>query len=83
MPGEWYFDELYDLALVQPLWAFGWLLSYFDRFVVDGLVFVVSFVPQLAGFSIKPTESGRLRYYGIGMVAGIAVVVLGVLYLMH
>ncbi len=83
LENKWYFDELYDLGLVQPLWAFGWLLSYFDRFVVDGLVFVVSFVPQLAGFSIKPTESGRLRYYGIGMVAGIAVVVLGVLYLMH
>jgi NADH-quinone oxidoreductase subunit L len=83
LENKWYIDELYHYTLVRPLRFSGYILSLMDRFIVDGLVFVIGFIPQLAGFTIKPTESGRLRYYGIGMVAGVAVVLLGVLYLLR
>ncbi len=83
LENKWYFDELYDLVLVRPLWLLGNVLSIMDRFAIDGLVFLVSFAPQLTGYTLKPTQSGRLRYYGIGMVTGVAVVILGVLYLLR
>ncbi len=83
LENKWYFDELYHYTLVKPLRLLGHALSIFDRFAVDGLVFLVGFAPQLTGYTIKPTQSGRLRYYGIGMVTGVAVVVLGVLYLLR
>ncbi len=83
LENKWYFDELYDYTLVRPLRLLGHVLSIFDRFAVDGLVFLVGFAPQLTGYTIKPTQSGRLRYYGIGMVTGVAVVILGVLYLLR
>ena len=83
LENKWYIDELYDYGIVQPLWLLGQALSIFDRFVVDGVVFVVGFFPQFTGYILKPTQNGRLRFYGIGMIGGIAVVILGVLYLMR
>ncbi len=83
LENKWYIDELYNYGIVQPLWLFGQALSIFDRFVVDGVVFMIGFFPQFTGYVLKPTQSGRLRYYGIGMIAGVAVVILGVLYLLR
>ena len=51
------------------------------RYVVDGLVFFVGFVPQIVGYSLKPTQRGLLQRYAVGMIAGLAAIVLGVLYL--
>jgi NADH-quinone oxidoreductase subunit L len=78
---KWYWDELYSALLLKPLWIFAHILSYFDRYVVDGLVFIVGFFPQLVGYSLKPTQRGLLQRYAVGMVAGLAAVVLAVLYL--
>jgi len=83
LENKWYFDELYHYTLVRPLRIFGYVLSIMDRLVVDFLVFLIAFFPQFVGYSLKPTESGRLRYYGIGMIAGVVVIVLGVIYLLH
>ena len=83
LENKWYFDELYDYTLVRPLRMLGHILSIMDRLVVDFLVFVIAFFPQFIGHSLKPTESGRLRYYGIGMIAGVVIIVIGVIYLLH
>jgi NADH-quinone oxidoreductase subunit L len=79
---KWYIDEIYSALLLKPLWFFAHFLSYFDRYVVDGLVWIVGFVPQLVGYSLKPTQRGLLQRYAVGMVAGLAAVVIAVLYLM-
>jgi NADH-quinone oxidoreductase subunit L len=78
---KWYIDEIYSALLLKPLWFFAHFLSYFDRYVVDGLVFIVGFIPQLAGYILKPTQRGLLQRYAVGMVAGLAAVVGAVLYL--
>ena len=80
---KWYIDELYHALLITPLWLFAHLLSFFDRYVIDGLVFIVGFIPQLAGYSLKPTQRGLLQRYAVSMIAGLAAVVLGVLYLIR
>jgi len=78
---KWYIDELYAALITGPLWILAHLLSYFDRYVVDGLVFIVAFLPQLVGYSLKPTQRGMLQRYAVGMVAGLAAVVVAVIYL--
>ncbi len=78
---KWYFDEIYSALLLKPLWILAQLLSYFDRYVIDGMVYIVGFIPQLVGYSLKPTQRGLLQRYAVGMIAGLAAVVLGVLYL--
>jgi NADH:ubiquinone oxidoreductase subunit 5 (subunit L)/multisubunit Na+/H+ antiporter MnhA subunit len=35
---KWYFDELYDAALVRPTLALARLASNFDRWIIDGVV---------------------------------------------
>jgi len=77
---KWYWDEIYDSLLVRPLRIFAIVLSIFDRYVIDGMVFIVGFVPQLIGYSLKPTQRGFLQQYAIGMIAGLVVVILLVCY---
>ena len=54
---KWYIDEIYNAILLRPLWILGHILSIFDRYVIDGLVFLVGFIPQVAGYSLKPSAS--------------------------
>ena len=46
-------------------------------------MFIVGFFPQLVGYSLKPTQRGLLQRYAVGMIAGLAAVILGVLYLIY
>ena len=80
---KWYIDEFYEAILLRPLWILAHALSIFDRYVIDGLVFLVGFIPQVVGYSLKPTQRGLLQRYAVGMIAGLAAVVLGVLYLIY
>jgi len=82
LENKWYIDELYNALIIKPLWILGHICSIFDRFVVDGAVFVVGFAPQLLGYALKPTQRGLLQRYAIGMIAGIAILVIGALYIL-
>ena len=73
---KYYVDEFYDFAIVRPLRGFGHAFYVFDRFVIDGLVMGVGYLPRLAGWTVRPTESGKLQGYGLGMVLGVAIVAL-------
>jgi NADH-quinone oxidoreductase subunit L len=83
LENKWYIDEVYHYCIVKPLWYFGVALSGVDYVVDTVVVGVFGWLPQLVGWVLKPTESGRLRYYAIGMVSGLALVILGVLYLLR
>jgi NADH-quinone oxidoreductase subunit L len=78
---KWYIDEIYSLFIIKPLWILAHILAGIDRFVIDGLVFIVSFIPSFIGYSLKPTQRGVLQRYAVGMIAGLAAVILGVMYL--
>ncbi|MDA8377413.1 MAG: NADH-quinone oxidoreductase subunit L [Planctomycetia bacterium] len=83
LENKWYFDEIYHYGLVMPLWFLGRILYGLDH-VLDGIVVnFFGYFPQFVGWILKPTQSGRLRYYAIGMVSGLVFVILGVLYLLR
>ena len=74
---KYWVDEMYDALIVQPLWRLGQIFFAIDRIVVDGLVWVVGFVPQLSGFTLKlTTQRGYLQGYAGAMVFGIVVILL-------
>jgi len=73
---KYYVDEFYDLVLVRPLRGLGHLFYLFDQFVINGLVMTVGHLPRLVGWSVRPTQHGRLQGYGLGMVLGVAVAAL-------
>jgi NADH-quinone oxidoreductase subunit L len=75
MENKYWVDELYDAAVVTPLRSSGKVFFTLDRFVVDGLVWLVSFVPQLSGLALKvSTQRGYLQGYAVTMILGIAII---------
>jgi NADH-quinone oxidoreductase subunit L len=81
LEAKFWIDEVYQAGIVEPLRAFGrFLYNIVDIYVVDGLVWVVSFIPQAIGFVLKFfTQRGYLQGYAVTMLIGIAVILLIVL----
>lgn len=74
---KYWVDEMYDALIIKPLWRLGQFFYAVDRIVVDGIVWVVGFVPQLSGFTLKlTTQRGFLQGYAGAMAFGIVVILL-------
>lgn len=73
---KWYVDEVYDFLVRVPLWVAAHVMHWFDKLVVDGLVNLGGFLPRAVARVIRPTQSGELHGYAIGMVGGLAVLIL-------
>ncbi|HUO07998.1 MAG TPA: NADH-quinone oxidoreductase subunit L [Phycisphaerae bacterium] len=80
---KWFFDEIYAAFILNPIWMLAVVFSIFDRYIIDGIVFFIAFVPQIVGYSLKPMQRGVLQRYAVGMIAGLAAIILGVMYLLH
>ncbi|HEY7115623.1 MAG TPA: hypothetical protein VH475_03495, partial [Tepidisphaeraceae bacterium] len=77
LENKYWVDEFYQAAFVEPLRRLGVFFYAFDRIVIDGLVWVVSFVPQLSGFALKlTTQRGYLQGYAGAMAFGIVIILL-------
>ncbi|MBV0911446.1 NADH-quinone oxidoreductase subunit L [Anianabacter salinae] len=74
---KWYFDEIYDFAIVRPTkWLGGFLWRRGDGNVIDGginglAMGIVPFFTRLAGRA----QSGYLFHYAFAMVLGIAILI--------
>jgi len=76
---KYWVDEIYNALIVAPLRFGGTVLSWLDRFVVDGVVFVVGFFPQLTGYTMKRTvQRGFLQGYALSMLLCTAVILIWV-----
>jgi len=77
LEAKYWVDEIYQSAIVDRLRGLGRAFFMIDRFVVDGIVWLVGFVPQLSGFALKlTTQRGYLQGYAVTMLFGVAVVLL-------
>ena len=77
MEAKYWVDEAYQYGIVAPLRTLGVGFFFIDRVVIDGLVWLVSFIPQLGGFTLKfTTQRGHLQGYAATMLFGIAVILL-------
>ncbi|MGQ0627677.1 MAG: proton-conducting transporter transmembrane domain-containing protein, partial [Phycisphaerales bacterium] len=81
--GKWFVDEFYNFIIRVPLWVASHLLHLIDKLIVDGLVNTFGWIPRALGWSIRPGQSGVLNGYAMGMAAGVAVVSLVALFLLH
>jgi len=75
LENKYWVDEIYDALIVKPLrWLAGAFYG-FDRLVVDGVVGLISFVPQFAGFAMKfTTQRGHLQGYAASMLLALVVI---------
>ncbi len=63
----WGFDWLYDRLIVHP---FMWLAGHDRDDVVDLVYQGIAGLARLANGSLAQTETGRLRYYAMGIALG-------------
>jgi NADH-quinone oxidoreductase subunit L len=73
---KFYFDELYDVLLVTPLKYTARFFYWLDRWLVDGLVNLVSTLPPLAGSLMRSLQMGLVQFYALAMVLGAIVLIL-------
>ena len=77
LEAKYFVDEIYQNGIVEPMRRLGDAFFVIDRYIVDGLVWLVGFVPQLSGFALKlTTQRGYLQGYAVTMLFGIAVILL-------
>ncbi len=74
---KWYFDELYDRAIVRPTLALGsWSANVFERYVVGGMVSGTALVVRAGGQVVRIAQSGVLRYYALLLMTGVTALAL-------
>jgi NADH-quinone oxidoreductase subunit L len=74
---KYWVDEIYQNVIVEPLRTLGRWFFAFDRWVVDGVINLIGFVPHVGGSVLKlTTQRGYLQGYAAAMVLGIAVILL-------
>jgi NADH-quinone oxidoreductase subunit L len=76
---KWYVDEFYDFLIVRPLWVISHIFYFIDQFVIDNIIDLLGWLPRKAGDVIRPSQSGELHGYAIGMAGGIAVLIIIIL----
>ena len=78
---KYYVDEAYDRGLVRPLFALGRIAYAIDQYVIDSLVWLVTAVPRGAGATFRGMQQGATQGYALGMMCGLAVILVFVLVL--
>lgn len=77
LEAKYWLDEFNQNWVVEPLRSLGNAFFMIDRFLVDGVVWLIGFVPQLAGFTLKLTsQRGYLQGYALSMLLCITVILL-------
>ncbi len=82
LENKFWIDELYDTAIVRPLKLMGDLFFVFDRLVINGIVALVGFIPRLLGITVRHSQTGVLQGYGLGMILGLACILLMVTWML-
>ena len=80
---KWYVDEFYNQVVRIPLLVIAHLCNLIDKLLVDGLVNAAGWAPKGVGSAIRPSQSGLLHGYAVGMAGGIGVLLVIVLLAMR
>ncbi len=72
---KFYIDELYNAFIVWPLRILAAVLAWLDRWVLDGLVNLVGYVPRVAGGLMREMHSGLVQFYALVMVIGVVILI--------
>jgi NADH-quinone oxidoreductase subunit L len=74
---KWYFDELYDRAIVQPALALGrFSADVFERVVVGGMVSGTTLAVRAGNSIVRVAQTGVLRHYALLLLTGVTALAL-------
>ncbi|MCI3921390.1 NADH-quinone oxidoreductase subunit L [Paenibacillus sp. TRM 82003] len=75
---KYYIDELYRYVIIEPYRALGKLLHFFDEYVVDGAVKLVTAATVGIGRVGVRLQNGQLQTYGLLVLLGCVVFMLAI-----
>ncbi len=70
---DFYIDRLYQVTVVAGVSFLSQFTSWIDRYVVDGLVNLVSLATIFSGNALKYNTTGKSQFYILTIVLGISV----------
>ncbi|MGH2979930.1 MAG: NADH-quinone oxidoreductase subunit L [Solirubrobacterales bacterium] len=74
---KWYFDELYDRAIVRPALALGrFSTDVFERAVIGGMVSGTALAVRTGNSIVRVAQTGLLRNYALLLVTGVTALAL-------
>src|SRR6185503_13677859 len=74
---KWYFDELYDRAIVRPALALGkFSTDVFERVVIGGMVSGTALAVRAGNSVVRVAQTGLLRNYALLLVTGVTALAL-------
>lgn len=76
---DFYIEKLYELTVVAAVSFLAKLTSWFDRYVVDGAVNLVSLATIFSGNALKYNVSGQSQFYILTIVLGLSLLLWSVL----
>jgi len=76
---KYYVDDIYQLAFARGGVLLSNALWWFDAKVIDGTVNGVGWIAQRLGGLLRKVQTGRVENYGLGMAAGLVLVLIAYL----
>ncbi|OEF99820.1 NADH-quinone oxidoreductase subunit L [Vulcanibacillus modesticaldus] len=68
---KYYIDELYSTVVVRPYTIFGYVLKFFDKYVIGGLVQLSVWFSKAIGKIGSRLQNGQVQAYGLITIIGL------------
>ena len=78
---KYYFDELYEDAVVTPARRAARFCVGLDDYLIDGLLWVITAIPRGIALALRTPQTGMVQAYALSMAIGAAVMILAVLWM--
>jgi NADH:ubiquinone oxidoreductase subunit 5 (subunit L)/multisubunit Na+/H+ antiporter MnhA subunit len=76
---KYYIDDIYQLIFARGGVILGELLWWFDAKIIDGAVNGAGWLARNIGGGLRKSQTGRIENYGLGMAAGMVLVLVAYL----
>jgi len=76
--GKFFFDQIYNVIFIWPLWLLAQFSALFDRGGIDGLVNFIGRIPPTCGTLVRSLQTGMVQFYALAMVLGVLVLLAGI-----
>jgi NAD(P)H-quinone oxidoreductase subunit 5 len=73
---DFYIDKIYDFTVVWAVASLAKLSSWFDRYVVDGLVNLTGLAAIFGGSALKYNVSGQSQFYVFTIIFGVGLLLI-------
>lgn len=66
-----YTAKLYKVTIVAVVGGVSYLIAWFDRFIIDGIVNLVGIVTLFSGQTLKYNATGQTQFYALSIILGL------------